>query len=210
MATVESRPPAEHALLHGVPWGSYVALRELPENDHVRMTYDHGDLEIMSPSRRHQKFASLIGTLIEIWAIELDVDLDSCRTMTFNREDLDRGLEPDNCYYIQNEPLVRAKVEIDFAVDPPPDLAVEIDLTRKSLDKMAIYAAFGVPEVWRFDGRELTVHRLGPDAQYQPQETSLCLPAFPLAQAERTLGRIGTASDTALARSFRDWVRQHV
>jgi Uma2 family endonuclease len=145
----------EIALLQGVPWQTYVSLRDLPEDYHIRMTYDRGALEIMSPSHSHERLAYLIGRLIDTWTDELAIDVQSCRTMTFRREDLQRGLEPDNCYYVASEPLVRGKTGIDLALDPPPDLAIEVDLGGGAIDKLALYAAFKVPEVWRFDGQSL-------------------------------------------------------
>ena len=133
MATAEKAPAEQRFLLYGIPWQTYLALRDVPENYHVRMTYDGGVLEMMSPSKRHEKYAEMIGLLIHIWAMELHVGMESCRTMTFKREDLEKGLEPDNCYYVQNEPLVWQKDELDLAVDPPPDLAVEVELRRNAI-----------------------------------------------------------------------------
>ena len=161
----------------------------------------------MSLSKRHEQCGNLLGVLIEIWAMELNIDIQSCGSMTFQREDLDRGLEPDKCYYVQNEPLVRGSDAADFSRDPPPDLAVEICITRSAIDKMPIYAAFRVPEVWRYEARRLRVYCLGPDGAYEPAAGSACFPNFPLAEAERLLARIGEDSQTVLTRSFRDWTR---
>ena len=104
----------------------------------------------------------LIGLLLHAWTLERDIDIQSCRTVTFKREDLQRGLEPDNCYYVANEARVRSKTELDLTLDPPPDLAIEIDLGGGRMRKLAIYAAFGVPEVWWFDGRTPARVRPGP------------------------------------------------
>jgi Uma2 family endonuclease len=207
MATVEPMRPQQQLQLQGIPWNTYVLLRELPENEHVRMIYDRGDLEMMSPSRRHEQFASLIDRLIGFWALDLNIDIASCRTMTVKREDLERGLEPDNCYYVQNEPLVRTKGELDFSVDPPPDLAIEIDVTRTTLGKMSIYAVFGVPEVWRYDGKKLTVYHHTTEGQYHPRDESGCFPRFPVVEAARLLAQAGVESEMGLVRAFRAWVR---
>jgi Uma2 family endonuclease len=207
MATVEDVLTEQQFVLYGVSWQTYLELRELPENEHVHMTYQSGELRMMSPSKAHEQFASLIGLLIHLWAVEQEIDIQSCRTVTFKREDLQRGLEPDNCYYVAHEPLVRSSSEMDLMVDPPPDLAVEIDLTGDALDKLAIYAAFRVPEVWRFDGRELHVFGLDADGRYQQLASSLSFPKLPPAEIEGVLHKLGTASETALVRSFREWVR---
>jgi Uma2 family endonuclease len=208
MSTVEYPQPEQRFMLHGISWQTYRELRDAEENEHVRMTYHGGDLEMMSPSKTHEQYAHLISRLVDVWTEELDIDIQSCRTVTFSREDLQRGLEPDNCYYVANEPLVRNHLELDLTVDPPPDLAVEIDLRGGRGSKLAIYAAFGVPEVWCFDGRSLRVFVLAADGQYEQQPASATFPALPPAEIERVLARLGTASETALVKSFREWVRK--
>lgn len=206
MATVEYVQTEPRFLLHGVPWREYVALRELPENHRVRMTYDRGELEMMSPSKWHEQLSYLIGRLIDVWTEELGIDVQSCRTVTFRREDLQRGLEPDNCYFA-HEPQVRRKRQLDLSIDPPPDLAVEIDLTASGVEKMPIYEAYGVPELWRFDGESLQVYVLEADGHYAPRSASLAFPQLPPPEMARVLQQLGTASDTTLVRTFRKWVR---
>jgi Uma2 family endonuclease len=207
MATVECFPAEQRFQLHGVPWQTYLELRDAPENEHVHMTYNQGKLEMMSPSTTHEQYAYLISRLIDAWTEELEIDVQSCRTVTFKREDLQRGLEPDNCYYVANEAVVRSKRELDLAVDPPPDLAVEVDLCGDTREKLAIYAAFGVPEVWWFDGRHLQVFVLAADGRYQERRCGAIFPNLSLTEIEEVLAKLGTASETALVRSFRKWVR---
>jgi Uma2 family endonuclease len=209
MTTVEQSQWEQRFLLQGIAWKTYEALREAPENYHVRMTYDQGDLEIMSPSHLHERYSYLIGRLIDVWTEELNIDIKSCRTMTFKREDLDRGLEPDNCYYVQNERRMRRTMKLDLAIDPPPDLAIEVEVSRPVIDKMPIYAAFGVPEVWRFNGEAFQFFALAAVGQYEPRDGSGCLPHFPVSQVVKVLSQLNTASETALVRSFRDWVKNN-
>ncbi len=197
-------------VLQGVPWELYRKLRDLPENYHVRMTFDEGILEMMSPSDLHERWADLIGQLISVWRLELDVDMVSCRTMTVSRKDLQKGFEPDNCYYVQHEPQVWQKAELDFAVDPPPDLAVKVNVSRSSLGKLKLYAAFGVPEVWRYDGQRIEVFTLGPKHRYLPSAESVCFPGIPLDEMARILGRVNTEREKALILSFRDYVRREI
>jgi Uma2 family endonuclease len=200
----------DSVLLSGISWKMYRQLRKLPENQSIRMTYDQGDLEIMSPSRPHEEIARLIGTLIDVWAIELDVDIANCGGMTIRRADLKKGFEPDNCFYVQNELLMRDKMKINFKVDPPPDLAIEVEVSRKLLNKMGIYATFRVPELWRWTGGALRVLELSSNGEYIPRATSICFPAIPIAKFEEVVRRLGTASRTKLVRSFRDWIRDNV
>jgi hypothetical protein len=103
-----------------------------------------------------------------------------------------------------------AQDTLDFAIDPPPDLAVEVDVSRSSLGKLNLYAAFGVPEVWRYDGQRLEVLTLGPKHRYLPRAESLCFPGIPLDEMTRVLGRMYSESETVLIRSFRDYVRREI
>ncbi len=209
MATVErnSPGPRENVVLHGVPWRTYVELRDLPENYYVRMNYDCGTLEIMSPSAKHEGGSRIIARLIAVWTEELNIPLRSLGQMTCRREDIERGFEPDNCYYVQNESRMWDKEEIDFTVDPPPDLALEVDISRSSLNKMSIYAAFGVPELWRLDRGRLMVYEFV-DGEYRPRDSSLCFPQLPLAEVQRESEQIGKVPETKLIRAFRVWVRR--
>jgi Uma2 family endonuclease len=210
MATLVSIQGEQRFLLPEVPWQTYLSLREQPENEHVRMTYDRGVLEMMTPSKRHEQFGYIIGRLIDAWTEELGIDVQSCRTMTFKREDIQSGLEPDNCYYIAHESLVRNKAELDMSADPPPDLAVEVDLGSSMTDKMSLYAAFKVPEVWLYDGCTLQFFVLDSQAKYVTAQSSLSFPQLTPADIEKVLHRIGSASETALVRSFRNWIVKEI
>ena len=201
--------PGDSVVLHGISWKLYRKLRKMQENCNIRMTYDRGELEIMSPSPEHEGIAALLGRLVDVWTEELDIAVRSCRTMTIRRSTLERGFEPDNCYYVQHEPQMWNKRKINFKADPPPDLAIEVEIARKLLDKTQIYAAFGVPELWRWRGESLTVLQLSSDATYVPREASICLPGFPLAKAQEIVRQCGAAHETALVRSFRGWVREN-
>jgi Uma2 family endonuclease len=119
-------------------------------------------------------------------------------------------LEPDNCYWIAHEPRVRGKRKIDLQMDPPPDLAVEIDIARSSLDRLGIYAALGVPEIWRFDGRTLTFHLLGPDGRYEARTYSRAFPQLTTAVVARFVALEGKMDQNAIIRKLRLWVRQHL
>src|SRR5205085_2408534 len=119
-----------------------------------------------------------------------------------------KGLEPDACWWIASEPLVRGKTEIDLRRDPPPDLALEVDVTHSSLDRLAIYAALGVPEVWRLDGSILTFHVLAPDGQYVVRSHSLAFPQSTPADLLQFLTLRGQMDENAIVRRFRAWLHQ--
>src|SRR5688500_8985660 len=150
----------ERVVLRGVAWDTYSALLEELEGQHFRLTYDDGTLEIALPLPIHEKWKKLIGGMIEQIPLELDVPMSRFGSTTFRKKKLRKGAEPDECYYVQNEPRVRGKADLDLKRDPPPDLVIEIDVTSSTVPKQPIYAALGVAEVWRFDGTRLqSLHR---------------------------------------------------
>jgi Uma2 family endonuclease len=120
---------------------------------------------------------------------------------------MDRGLEPDECFYLRNEPMVRGKEELNLSIDPPPDLAIEVELSRDVLDKMRVYAALGVPELWRFDGESLKIYELADDGDYRPRDGSLHLPDFPTHAVPEWIARAKDSDEATWARSFIDWIR---
>jgi Uma2 family endonuclease len=208
MATVSPAQSESRPVLYGVAWHTYVELRENPENDHLRMTYDRGTLEIMAPSAAHGRYGNIIAKAIDAWSDELDIPIVCLGDMTCKREDIERGFEPDKCFYVQCEPQMWQKMEVDLMVDPPPDLAIEIEMTRSAIKKItSIYAAFGVPEVWRFDGNMLQAYELI-EGDYQPRESSLCFPRLPLKKVEELARQVGQVRERALIRGFRQWVRE--
>lgn len=208
MATAEHLTTNEQRfLLHGVNWRSYQMLGAALLNRHIRITYDQGALEMMTVSREHERNKRFVGRLIEEFTVALDIPIQSAGSTTWQREDLDRGLEPDECYYILNEPLVRFKEELDLTVDPPPDLALEVEVSRSMLDRIGIYAALGVPEIWRYDGRKLIVGVLQ-GGVYVEQERSLNLPLLERATVLRFVELRQTLNETACIRAFRDWLAE--
>ena len=194
-------------LLHGISWKLYDALVDELAEQHVFMTYDRGELEFMSPLYEHEHYKGVIGRLIWVLAEEWGININYGGSTTFRRDDLERGLEPDECYWIANEPAIRDKLKIDLSKDPPPDLAVEIETTSKLLDRESIYAALGVPELWRFDGQSLRVFVLGPDGKYLPSDKSLSFPALPLAEFQAYFHRPAGTPEIEWIKTFRQWAR---
>jgi Uma2 family endonuclease len=194
-------------LLQNVGWQVYdLLLRELGDRP-IRLTYSRGDLELMTPSTIHEKYAKLLGRLIEVLTVEMGIEVCNLGSMTCRAEDLDRGLEPDECFYIQNEPAIRDKSAIDLSIDPPPDLAIEIDITSSSLDRQEIYAKIGVRELWRFDGDSLRVFLLNADGQYQAADRSEAFPFLPIEQVPEFLYPNASRGSNATAKQFAEWVR---
>jgi Uma2 family endonuclease len=195
----------ERIVLHGMSWDLYeMLLRDIGDQP-IRVTYDNGSMEIMSPLPKHERWKTIIGGFIEILSLELNIPMSRLGSTTFRRRELRKGLEPDECYYIQHEEQIRNKDTIDLKTDPPPDLAVEVDITHRAIGRESIYAALGVAEVWRYDGLSLTALRLDPDGRYRPTEFSLAFPFLRVAELEQFLKMIPSAGETSAMRAFRDW-----
>ncbi len=190
-------------------WALYQSLLT-GSGDRVRLTYDRGKLELMSPSFEHETAGAVLGRLIGVLAEELNQPIKAGKSTTFRREDLDRGLEPDECFYIAQVQAILGRTEIDLSHDPPPDLVIEVDITRSSLDRMAIYAALGVPEVWRYDGTALEVHWIRPDGTYERRERSASFPQIDPAELAGFVHRGVHTDDTTLVREFRAWVQSRL
>jgi Uma2 family endonuclease len=210
-APLNGRYPEQRFLLHDVGWPTYVAVGDLlGDRPALRLTYDRGTLEFMTTSPEHEIYKKRMGRLIETLAEEFSLAVATAGNMTFRREDLGRGLEADDCFWIAQEPWMRGKLAWDPAADPPPDLALEIEISRSAVNRMGIYAALGVPEVWRFDGEALRAHLLQPDRTYQPSESSPSFPGMPLAGIVPYLQPSAATDYLGMIRSFRLWVREQL
>ena len=204
--------PEQRTILKQVSWKTFNnLLKDLGDKRAVRLYYDQGVLEIMTPLGEHENNNRFIDDLIRAIADELNLHLKKMGSLTLKREELLKGAEPDYCYYLENEPLVRHKRNIDLESDPPPDLVLEIDITNSSLDKRPIYAAFGVPELWRYNGRTLEVFSLDQSSQsYQQVNQSVNFPWLPLEIIPQSLRQSLIDGETATLKAFRTWVRKTV
>lgn len=196
-------------VLHEVGWEGYQALLKMVGDRSTRLTYDGGSVELMSPLNIHERYKNRLGRVVEALTEELNIPVIGGGSTTLNREDLDKGLEPDECYYFNNRERIGWKRNLDMTVDPPPDLAIEIEITRSALNRLGIYAALGVAEVWRFDGETLSVMLLGPDGAYAESATSATFPYLPMDEVVRFL-RDDEWDDSRWGRALRAWVREVV
>ena len=212
MATVQSITPLEQSVvLHDIDWRAYRRIgRVLADRPALRLTYDRGVLEIMTTSPEHERLKHFLRRLLEAWVDEFAIPIAGYGSMTFRRQKRLRGLEPDECYWIAHESAVRGRDCIDFRVDPPPDLILEIDITSSSLNRMAIYGILGVPEVWRYSKQKLTFQARQPDGDYLETPTSLSLPPLTPGDLGPFLLQRGAVDETTLLRLFRTWIREKV
>lgn len=210
MATVEkTRLLSERRIvLSGISWKLYEQLRENEENWHVRMAYDGGRLELMSPSQDHEAIKELICDMIKAFTEELSISRRSLGSTTWKRAELAKGLEPDGCFYILNYDRIRHRRQIDLSVDPPPDLAIETEVSRSIVSRLRIYAALGVPEIWRWRRSGLTAYSLGEDGKYAEREFSLNLPMLRVKDLEPFLDFQLAADELAWIRKFRAWLHE--
>ena len=197
----------ERTFLQSISWNLYEnLLAEIGDNGKARLSYHQGDLEFMTPLFEHENGNRLIDKLISTVAETLDRDYVLGGSMTIKRPDLAVGKEPDSCYYIANESAVRGKTKLDFTQDPPPDLAIEIDITSSSINQLALYTKLGVGEVWRYDGTVLTFYQLQSDG-YVAVDRS---PTFPILSPDRVLEFLTDCQIQGInqaVKSLRAWVR---
>jgi len=207
MATVLI-PSEQRVLLHNISWETYERLLAAQQDASApRFTYDRGRLEIMSPSAEHEQFKEVITLLVNVTAEERAVDVEGFGSTTFRRADLERGFEPDACFYIEHVKRVRGKAHLDLTVDPPPELVIEIDITHPSLNKFLIFAQLGVPEVWRYDGRQLRIFRLT-GTEYVESDESAVLPPLSSAIISHFIAESRRLERPTWLRGLRSWARQ--
>ncbi len=208
MATVLT-PVNQTVVLENVSWRTYERLlQDLADSSAPRLTYDRGVLEIMSPTPEHERLNRTLAQLVEVLAEELEVEIENLGSSTFRREDLERGFEPDSCFYVRNAEKVRGKLRLDLTVDPPPDLVIEIDITSHSIGKMPIYARVRVPEVWRYDGTTFRIDRLEGD-EYVSTDSSVAFPILTVQSASDFLEESRRSTRLGWLKSLREWIGQH-
>lgn len=210
MVTLAATLGEQRVVLQNISWETYERLlAEMGENRGTRLTYDQGYLEIMSPLLEHENPKELLSAFVGVLVEELNLEVVRAGSTTLKRSDLVRGSEPDSSFYIQNERLVRGKKKIDLAVDPPPDLVIEVDITSSSLNRESIYASLGIPEIWRYNGQVLEFLLLR-EGTYQKGDRSLAFPLVSLADLTLFLQQSQSVGETTLLRSFRTWVKAQI
>ncbi len=217
MAALTSSPPrttgrgdAPVIVLEGIPWDAYEALRDANQNYHIRMFYGNGRLELMSPSYRHELGSRRLAEIIRLVTSGLGLPCQSAGSMTLRRKGKGPlggyGKEPDSCFFLANEPRMRGKLAYDPAIDPPPDLAIEVEVSYRSELSLKIYAKTGVPEVWRYDGRKLWFGRLRENGTYTACDASLGLPMLTPEIVLEWLGRADELGESEWFRQLHEWV----
>ncbi|MEG4010898.1 MULTISPECIES: Uma2 family endonuclease [unclassified Microcoleus] len=213
MVTLQLRqisvPPGHRVLFHDVSWLEFEAiLEELGEHRASRIAYSKGILEIRMPLPEHEFNKEIIGDMVKILLEELEIDRECFGSTTFKRQSMLQGIEPDNCFYIQNSALMIGKKRIDLSIDPPPDLAIEVDLTSKT--QLDAYEALGVPEIWRYENKRLQINVLE-NGKYVESAISPTFPNLPIIEAiSEYCEQSQTAGTSQTLRLFRKWVIEQI
>lgn len=207
--TVQFQSGPGSVVLEDVSWDYYtLTLQELEPTRGTRVLFDQGRMEIMTTGGKHEGIKRTIGRLLETYAVELDISITALGTLTLRRRKLQVGLEPDECYYVQTPPPPLLETELDLSRYSPPDLAIEVEISRTILDKMPIYAALKVPEIWRFsESRVIPFHR-SRAGEYQARSKSLAFPLLDMEFFNRFLVQALEQSQHEAIKALRDWVRK--
>jgi Uma2 family endonuclease len=193
-------------ILHGVSWSTYkLLMADVGGGRAWRIAYASGVLEFRMPLEEHEETKRILEDFVTAIVDELGIEARSLGALTLEREELSRAIEPDSCFYIQNELRVRGR-KIRLPEDPPPDLAIESDRTNSSLNKHYIYAALGVPELWRYAKKTLQIYVLV-EGQYQLSDRSLAFPCLPVSEVPVLIERSKEIGQRATVRLFRDRIR---
>ncbi|XZN90433.1 MAG: Uma2 family endonuclease [Microcoleus sp.] len=196
----------KRVVFRDISWEGYQQLLKIfGDRRAARLIFDRGTLEITMPLEQHEFSRCLIELLIRILVVELGLKIKTMGSTTLDRSDLERGAEPDNAYYIQNQPLVAGRT-VDLATDPAPDLVVEVDITHTDINKLALYASMGVPEFWRYNGREWRIYQLE-NSDYLEVSVS---PTFPILPKEKLYEFLAAAQldEVEAEVNFRNWVKE--
>ncbi len=201
-------PAGGSLILNDVPWEEYEELlSDLGEGYAVRIAYDRGRLEIMSPTARHEMYKDLLLSLARRVADEADLVLETRGSTTFKEKQLLQGAEPDTCFYVENAQRIIGKGDIDLAKDPPPDIIVEVDVSHQSIGKLSFYSAIGVPEIWRYDERQVRILHLV-EGRYAEMPSSLTFPVLTNKVLTDALEQSKTEGQSAALRTFRQWLKK--
>ncbi|MBF2050505.1 MAG: Uma2 family endonuclease [Elainella sp. C42_A2020_010] len=197
----------QRVVLYNISWHTYqTLLAEMGGHRSSRLAYDRGVLEITVPSDLHEFIKHLLERIVVALTEELNLKVRGVGSVTLDREDLARGVEPDSGFYIQNASCIRGR-KLDLVNSPAPDLVVEVDITSSSNRRLAIYKALQVPEVWRYTARGIEIKQLQDD-HYVNCEYSTAFPMVAAVDLQRFVEEGNDNDDNTVIRSLRLWIRE--
>ena len=210
LPTAEPAGGESRFLLRPMTWQGYLRLLDEVGNAGPRMAYLDGMVELMAPDFLHEDLSYVLGRMVTDLVVGLQIPARGLRSSTFTKESLERGVEPDECFYLTDLYRLTGQKKGNLDILPPPDLVVEVEITSSLLDKLRLYSGLGVPEIWRYDGRQFTILLLGADGNYLASERSRAFPWLPLAGFVQQLAAFDPTRETEWNIRFRDWVRDVV
>ncbi len=208
MRDSDARSIEQYLILEDVGWELYESVLKSVGDNAIRVTFDRGRIEIISPRWEHENIARLLGRLVEMLTLELDMQIASGGSVTLRDKSKQRGTEPDQCYFFKNASKMRGKKGAWISgIDPAPDLVIEIDITSPSIDREPIYASIGVPEIWRWDGKRLMCLHLK-NGKYIPAKFSASFKDLEVARLKRFVDQLRIKDENAIVRGFLEWMRK--
>lgn len=205
--TVDDGPPEQRFVFRNVDWPFYDRVLRAVGDRRVFVTYREGTLEMMTTSFEHDAYAEMLALLVRTCAQETGTPHKGAGSTTFRRRLADAGLEPDRCFYVQHVTAIRGKRTIDLDRDPPPDLAIEVEISRRLRERVRTYEALGVPELWRCDRRRVRMHRLGDAGRYVEVDRSIAFPVLAPAHVHRFLEMGWDVEEVEWVRAIQSWIR---
>lgn len=206
-SVVSELPAGSEVTFHKVPWDDYEELLEqVGEASHLRIRYNNGELKVMSLSIEHEKYADFFRRMVQQLSFRLRINILFSGSATMRKQKKTKGAEPDAGFYVQTASIVGHRLDLDFEVDPPPDIVVEVDIHHASTESDAIYAALGVSEIWRYDGQRTTIYHLQGNA-YSEAQASHALPVLTAAVLTEFLTRMRQEGEFAAILAFDEWLQ---
>lgn len=205
--TIKKLPDDSFVAWNDVSWEEYEdILLQVGEASGLRISYDNGTLQVMTLSSEHEHYVRFIESLMTTLRLRLRLNILSFGSATMKKKRRRKGSEPDACFYVRNADALGSRIRIDFETDPPPDIVVEVDIHHDSSAKFPIYAALGVSEIWRYDGKEMTIYHLQQD-YYVATESSLSLPFLTSLLLTQSLDRLSREGDLPSLLAFDEWLQ---
>lgn len=201
--------PVNSALtLYEKSWRDYEKLLEdVGEASGLRISFSEGVLQVMTLSVEHEYYSAIVQDLVKRLSFAKKIKVLAYRSATMKVDSKTKGAEPDNIFYVQNADRLPNKIVINFGTDPMPDVVVEIDIHHQSKQKFPIYAAFGVPEIWRYDGAKFEIYELQPDKTYHATEHSRALPILSAEALTHFLNQSREKDQYEILLAFDEWLQ---
>lgn len=207
-AIVKKLPEKADVTFGNTTWNDYETLiEEVGEASHLRISYTGGNLKVMTLSSLHENYSALVQTLITHLSFRKRIKVLCYKSATMKVTKELKGVEPDGCFYIQSADKLPNKLRIDFSQDPMPDIILEIDIYHDSKSKFEIYSAFGVKELWRYDGENFEIYELKKNGNYKEIKQSKSLPILTAKVLSDFLNKSSEKDQYEILLDFEEWLK---